>query len=220
MDTTKTIAALFDFDGVIMDTETQYTVFWDEQGRKYLNEQDFGRRIKGQTLTQIYDKYFSDQLEAQQEITAGLNVFEKSMSYEYISGVEAFIANLRNHGVKIAVVTSSNEFKGMVDRILTGEMFARSKPAPDCFLLGMEIFGATPENSYVFEDSFHGLQAGMTSGATVIGLATTNTREAITGKAHYIIDDFSEMTFERLLTIHLISSAYAFFIFNSLFYLV
>ena len=29
MDTTKTIAALFDFDGVIMDTETQYTVFWD-----------------------------------------------------------------------------------------------------------------------------------------------------------------------------------------------
>ena len=38
MDTTKTIAALFDFDGVIMDTETQYTVFWDEQGRKYLNE--------------------------------------------------------------------------------------------------------------------------------------------------------------------------------------
>ena len=36
MDTTKTIAALFDFDGVIMDTETQYTVFWDEQGRKYL----------------------------------------------------------------------------------------------------------------------------------------------------------------------------------------
>ena len=100
MDTTKTIAALFDFDGVIMDTETQYTVFWDEQGRKYLNEQDFGRRIKGQTLTQIYDKYFSDQPEAQQEITAGLNVFEKSMSYEYISGVEAFIANLRNHGVK------------------------------------------------------------------------------------------------------------------------
>ena len=45
MNTTKTIAALFDFDGVIMDTETQYTVFWDEQGRKYLNEEDFGRRI-------------------------------------------------------------------------------------------------------------------------------------------------------------------------------
>jgi len=40
----------------------------------------------------------------------------------------------------------------------------------------------------------------MTSGATVIGLATTNTRKAITGKAHYIIDDFAEMTYEKLLT--------------------
>lgn len=213
MNTTKTIAALFDFDGVIMDTETQYTVFWDERGRKYLNEEDFGRRIKGQTLTQIYEKYFSALPEARQKITADLNVFEKQMSYEYIPGVEAFIAELRRHGVKIAVVTSSNEekmqnvynahseFPAMVDRILTGEMFARSKPAPDCFLLGMEVFGATPENTYVFEDSFHGLQAGMTSGATVIGLATTNSREAITGKAHYIMDDFTGMSYEKLLSL-------------------
>ncbi|WP_291594699.1 HAD family hydrolase [Bacteroides sp.] len=214
MNTTKTIAALFDFDGVIMDTETQYTVFWNEQGLKYLNEEDFGRRIKGQTLAQIYEKYFSTLPEAQQEITAKLNVFEKQMSYEYIPGVEAFIADLRRHDVKIAVVTSSNEekmqnvynahpeFKGMVDRILTGEMFARSKPAPDCFLLGMEIFESTPDSTYVFEDSFHGLQAGMTSGATVIGLATTNSREAITGKAHYIMDDFTGMTYDKLLTLH------------------
>lgn len=214
MNTTKTIAALFDFDGVIMDTETQYTVFWNEQGLKYLNEEDFGRRIKGQTLAQIYEKHFSTLPEAQQEITAKLNVFEKQMSYEYIPGVEAFIADLRRHAVKIAVVTSSNEekmqnvynahpeFKGMVDRILTGEMFARSKPAPDCFLLGMEIFESTPDSTYVFEDSFHGLQAGMTSGATVIGLATTNSREAITGKAHYIMDDFTGMTYDRLLTLH------------------
>jgi hypothetical protein len=42
----------------------------------------------------------------------------------------------------------------------------------------------------------------MTSGATVIGLATTNTREAITGKAHYIIDDFTGMTYDKLLILH------------------
>ena len=80
MNTTKTIAALFDFDGVIMDTETQYTVFWDEQGRKYLNEEDFGRCIKGQTLSQIYEKHFADKPEAQLEITAELNIYEKKMS--------------------------------------------------------------------------------------------------------------------------------------------
>ena len=56
MDKTKCIAALFDFDGVVMDTETQYTVYWDEVGRQYHPElPHFGALIKGQTLTQIYD---------------------------------------------------------------------------------------------------------------------------------------------------------------------
>lgn len=213
MNATKTMAALFDFDGVIMDTEPQYTLFWNEQGCRYLGEEDFGRRIKGQTLTQIYEKYFADKPEAQQQITSDLNLYEKSMSYEYIPGVDVFIADLRRNGVTVAVVTSSNEekmqnvynahprFKDAVDRILTGEMFTRSKPAPDCFLLGMELSGVSPRCTFVFEDSFHGLQAGMTSGATVVGLTTTNSREAIAGKAHFIIDDFTEMTYEKLLTL-------------------
>ena len=93
------------------------------------------------------------------------------------------------------------EFKEQFDRILTGDMFKRSKPAPGCFLLGLEMFGTVPENSFVFEDSFHGLQAGRSSGAKVIGLATTNSREAIAGKADYIIDDFTGMTYDKLLTI-------------------
>lgn len=212
MDTTKTIAALFDFDGVIMDTETQYTIFWNEQGEKYLHVENFGPGIKGQTLTQIYDKYFSGGLAGvREQITADLNRFEKKMVYEYLPGVQAFLADLHRHGVKIALVTSSNDekmenvyrshpdFKAQFDRILTGDMFTRSKPAPDCFLLGMEIFNTAAANSFVFEDSFHGLQAGRSSGATVIGLATTNSRESIADKADFVIDDFTGMTYEKLM---------------------
>lgn len=210
----ENVAALFDFDGVIMDTEPQYTIFWDEQGRKYLGEQDFGRRIKGQTLKQIYDKYFAGMAEVQQQIRADLTRYEEEMTYEYLPGVEDFLADLRRNGVKIAVVTSSDkkkmsnvyrahpEMKGKFDRILTADMFARSKPAPDCFLLGMEVFGIKPEHTFVFEDSFHGLQAGMSSGATVIGLATTNPRKDIESKAHYVLDDFTGMTFEKLISLH------------------
>jgi beta-phosphoglucomutase-like phosphatase (HAD superfamily) len=62
----------------------------------------------------------------------------------------------------------------------------------------MRLFGTLPRNTYVFEDSLHGLQAGVASGATVIGLATTNSREAIVGKAHCVIDDFVGMTFEKM----------------------
>ncbi len=218
MNSTKKIAALFDLDGVVLDTETQYTVFWDEQGLKYLGEKDFGRRIKGQTLTQIFGGHFTgvkngiDLTAAQPQIVADLAGFEASMTYHYIPGAQEFIADLRRHGVKLAIVTSSNdvkmanvfrahpELKQDFDRILTADMFARSKPAPDCFLLGMELFGIPAADTYVFEDSFHGLQAGMASGATVIGLATTNSREAIAGKAHRIIDDFTEMSLADLVS--------------------
>ncbi|MDR0891189.1 MAG: HAD family hydrolase [Mediterranea sp.] len=209
----KPWAMLFDLDGVVIDTESQYSVFWDANGRNYLGEEDFGRRIKGQTLPQIFENYFSGMTALQQEITANVDKLEREMSFDYIPGVEAFVDDLRSHGAKIAIVTSSNEdkmrhvyevhpeLKVWADRILTSEMFTRSKPAPDCFLLGMEVFGATPAETFVFEDSFHGLQAGMDSGATVVGLATTNSREAIAGKAHCIINDFRGLDYDWLLTI-------------------
>lgn len=93
------------------------------------------------------------------------------------------------------------QFTAQFDRILTADLFKRSKPDPDCFLLGMEIFGTTPENTYVFEDSFHGLQAGRSSGVVVIGLATTNPREAIADKADSVIDDFRDMTVAKMIGI-------------------
>lgn len=107
----RTIAALFDFDGVIMDTEAQYTLFWNEQGSVYLGENNFGYGIKGQTLTQIYNKYFLGKEAIQQEITDKLDEFEKHMYYEYIPGVKDFIIDMKRNCAKIAIVTSSNEKK-------------------------------------------------------------------------------------------------------------
>lgn len=211
MNSTKCIAALFDFDGVVVDTETQYSVFWNEQGRKYHPEiPEFGRMIKGQTLTQIYDRYFAGLEDVQNTITQDLNTFEENMLFNYIPGVEAFIKELRANGVKVAIVTSSNEKKmenaykahpemqGSVDHILTAEMFVNSKPDPECFLLGALVFDTVPENCVVFEDSFHGLEAGNRAGMTVIGLATTNSEEQIRDKAKAVIQDFNGFTFEKM----------------------
>lgn len=211
MNQTKTIAALFDFDGVVMDTESQYSIFWNEVGKKYHPEyEEFGKIIKGQTLRQIYDRYFAGMEKEQEEITEALNRFEAQMKYDYIPGVTDFMRELHAHGVKIAIVTSSNEqkmanvyavhpeLKDLVDRILTAEMFTRSKPAPDCFLLGAEVFDTVPENCVVFEDSFHGLEAGNAAGMTVIGLSTTNPAEAIQDKCRLVISDFTSFGYEKM----------------------
>lgn len=211
MDNTKCIAALFDFDGVVMDTETQYSLFWNKIGKQSFPQiEEFGRIIKGQTLVNIYAKYFAGMEKEQQDITARLNQFEKDMAYEYIPGVVDFMKDLRAHGVKMAIVTSSNdlkmanvykahpELKELVDRILTAEMFTRSKPAPDCFLLGAEVFGTVPQNCVVFEDSFHGLEAGNAAGMAVVGLCTTNPKEAIADKCKLVMPDFTAFSFEKM----------------------
>ena len=71
---TKSMAALFDFDGVVVDTETQYSVFWHKMGVDYLGMEDLEKRIKGQTLVYIYDTFFSGMDKEQQELPSHLTV--------------------------------------------------------------------------------------------------------------------------------------------------
>ena len=201
---------LFDFDGVIADTESQYTIFWNKQGKDYLGLENFGHTIKGQTLVQIFDKYFNGMVKEQEEIVPNLNAFEENMSYDYIPGALEFMQALKAKGIRTAIVTSSNDIKmskayashpellELVDTVLTSEHFSKSKPDPECFLKGMEVLGATPEETVVFEDSFHGISAGRASGAFVVGLATTNKSEALTPLCDLVIDDFTSVTVDYI----------------------
>ena len=199
-------AALFDLDGVVFDTEPQYSVFWGAQCREFHPEHPgLENEIKGQTLTQIYDAWFSGDLTPKQAvITERLNAYEQQMNYEYIVCFQAFITLLRSHGIKTAVVTSSNqpkmqavyrhrpEFKTLFDAVLTSEDFERSKPDPDCYLKAAERFGVAPEDCVVFEDSFNGLKSGRAAGMYVVGLATTNPADAIRPLCDEVISDYKQ----------------------------
>ena len=204
--------ALFDLDGVVFDTEPQYTQFWGEQCREFHPEHPgLEIEIKGQTLTQIFDHWFSgDLLYSQDIITKRLDAFEAQMNYIYVDGFEPFIAQLRQHGVKTAVVTSSNrpkmesvyharpEFTTLFDEILTSEDFAESKPSPDCYLRGAARFGACPEECIVFEDSFNGLRSGRAAGMFVVGLTTTNAKEKIVSLSDVQIADYRDIDYHKL----------------------
>lgn len=214
MDMTKPIAALFDFDGVVMDTETQYTIFWEKIGATYFPEiENFGIIIKGQTLVQIYDKYFKDKESVKEEVSKALVDFEKNMTYNFIPGAVEFIRQIRAQGIRTAIVTSSNRAKmanvyvahpnldQLVDRILLAEDFTRSKPFPDCYLQAAAALDTVPENCIVFEDSFHGLQSGNSAGMKVVGLSTTNPASAIADKCHKVISDFTTFTYDDMIAV-------------------
>lgn len=195
--------ALFDLDGVILDTEGSYTAFWDDYGSRHFSEKDFGLKIKGQTLVKILDDYFPEENE-RKSITDAINDFERNMSYPFVPGVENYIKSLKSNGIRTAVVTSSNllkmenvyrchpGFREMFDMILTSEDFSESKPSPYCYLKAMKLFGAGPENCVVFEDSLAGLQAARASGAFVTALTTTNPEEVVRNYADLVIRDFND----------------------------
>ena len=171
-------AFLFDFDGVIADTEGEYTIFWDEVGRKYKGMNGFGSLIKGCTMASILNKYFP--------------------------GVIEFVKKVREKGYKTAIITSSSKSKmefvkvkhpeitALFDVILKDEDFAASKPDPDCYLKGMKLLHSDPSHSVVFEDSVNGLLAARKSGAYVVGLVTTNSLETVKEYSDYQIYDFTD----------------------------
>ena len=200
-------ACLFDLDGVVFDTEPLYTLFWRNLDKRLRpNIDNFEHIIKGQTLVQIYDKYFAGEEKKQEEITAFVNEYEQNMSFNYIAGFEDFVKDVRSKGIKTAVVTSSNlekmlnvynkhpEFKGYFDEILTSEDFEESKPSPDCYLKAAARFGVSPKECIVFEDSFNGLRSGIASGARVIGLATTNPVAEIEPYTKEVISNYDGFT--------------------------
>lgn len=195
--------ALFDLDGVILDTEGSYTAFWDDYGSRHFSEKDFGLKIKGQTLVKILGDYFPEENE-RKAITDAINDFERNMSYPFVPGVENYIKSLKSNGIRTAVVTSSNllkmenvyrchpGFREMFDIILTSEDFSESKPSPYCYLKAMRLFGAGPEDCVVFEDSLAGLQSARASGAFVTALTTTNPEEVVRNYADLVIRDFND----------------------------
>lgn len=193
--------ALFDLDGVILDTESDYTLFWNRIGEEYGKGQDFGIVIKGQTLVKILNEHFPDEGD-KETITQAIMDYEKNMRYDFVPGAVQFIDSLKQQGIRTAVVTSSDlskmanvylrhpDFKEKFDHILTSEDFTQSKPSPECYTKGMNLFGCDPEHTVVFEDSVSGLRSGKASGAVLVGLATTNPASVVAEYADFVISDF------------------------------
>lgn len=205
--------ALFDLDGTLINTEPQYTVFWREIAQRYRPDvYQLEEQIKGTTLRQTFDMFFPDP-EQQAEITEALNIYERQMDYSFFPGALDFIRDLRNHGVRCAIVTSSNrikmsavraqipDFDSLFDRVLTAEQFRASKPDPDCYLLGARVFDADLSECVVFEDAYTGLQAGMTSGIYTIGMASGHTPDEIHDRCHHVITGYQDIDYKRLLAI-------------------
>lgn len=208
----KLKTALFDFDGVIVDTEPIYDIFWNEAGERYGTGIDnFAAVIKGTTLPYIMEKYFSDRPEEfRQMVIKESTEYESTMPLPAMPGSLEFLHLLKEQGVQMGLVTSSDNSKverafklhhleNIFDTVVTADRITKGKPDPMCYLLAADDLGVSPADCLVFEDSFAGIQAGTAAGMRVIGLSTTNPEESLKDKVYEVIPNFEKVTFEDYL---------------------
>ena len=211
MQIVKPKAALFDLDGVIINSESQYSEFWDIISQKYYpNHPTFAIDIKGSTVGSIVRKYFGPAVSSMppaEEIKAALDRYESQMDFEYFEGMPDFLKKLKAEKMKLALVTSSDQLKmanvyrihpdlkGYFDLILTANDIHRSKPAPDCYLTAAEKLGVEPKDCVVFEDSHNGLLAGRNANMRVVGLVTTLSFEDVAALSDVAVPNLIDFHF-------------------------
>ena len=180
-------AVIFDMDGVIINSKDHVEAFWleklDEHGI-HVPEEEREKRFHGKPARPTVNDLFSELDESTREkIIKECAIYDASVeSYPMIPGVDAFIKQCVETGVRIGLVTSA--LPGKVDCMLAGlslttnpfevmvtaDLVTNGKPDPECYLLAAEKMGIHPGKMIVFEDSVSGVKAASDAGATVLGI--------------------------------------------------
>lgn len=205
-------AFLFDLDGVLIDSESEYTRIWQHIDDLFPSGvQDFATKIKGTTLTNILGTYFPD-TEKREKARKLLYELEGEMRYEYCDGAPQLLAKLSDQGIPFALVTSSDdkkmahlfdqhpELKDIFGAIIDSNKVTHSKPDPEGYLIAAAELGVEPRCCIVVEDSIQGMRAGRAAGAYVIGVAGTIHDEFVKPECDLMIHSLTEIDLPSLLS--------------------
>jgi beta-phosphoglucomutase len=126
-----------------------------------------------------------------------------------VPGIVAFLQALKDAGIRTAVATSAPvenldfvmdalNIRHYFDALLNESMVKHPKPDPEIYQKAMAMLGVEPADSVIFEDSMTGIQAAKASGASVVGVATTQSPDELAPFVDDVIQDFTEMTIDHL----------------------
>jgi HAD superfamily hydrolase (TIGR01509 family) len=213
----KAAALIFDFDGLILDTETPILEAWRTVYRRHgcelgmdlwqhsLGTKDgfdpFGHlcALTGQALDRdalllaIQEQNWAD-CERQ----------------ELLPGVVSVLQEAKAVGLPRAVASSSTTewverwlgkhgIRGEFDTICARADVAKVKPAPDLFLLAASRLGVPPEACVVFEDSPNGMRAARAAGMRCIAVPNALTRQLALPEPDLVVSSLAERPLAQLL---------------------
>ena len=199
-DQRKLKAFIFDFDGVVVDTEKYHYLSWCQSAahvgydlgwEEYLPLKSTGNTEITQYLCDHSGKEVSEELFAimRQTKLPSFDELVKDLSEkDVLPGIRDFLSWLNEQGVKTAVASSSNTSSGLAKRfdlakhfgvVIDGNRKLPRKPAPDTFLLAAKMLGVEPKDCIVFEDSLAGIEAAVNAGMPVVAVGGIRSDKAV-----------------------------------------
>ena len=193
-------AFLFDFDGVVVDTEKYHYLSWcqsaahvgyDLSWEEYLPLKSTGNTEITQYLCDHSGKDVSEelfQIMRQTKLTSFDELVKDLSEKDVLPGIRDFLTWLNEQGVRTAVASSSNTSSGLANRfdltkhfgvVIDGNRKLPRKPAPDTFLLAAKMLGVEPKDCIVFEDSLAGIQAAVNAGMPVVAVGGIRSDKAV-----------------------------------------
>ena len=204
-------AAIFDMDGVIVDSEPMHIeaekrillkygveISADEL-RTYTGttaESEFADLIRKYGLKTTVDRLFREKEAVLFDLLEGRT--------EPTKGVIKLIKSLKQHGLKLAIASSGHrklvhyflrklKIVSLFDSIVCAEDITRSKPDPEIFLKAAKNLSLDPAECVVIEDSTLGVTAAKSAGMKCIAFRNPNSGNQDLSKADLIIDDFRKL---------------------------
>ncbi len=208
-------ACIFDLDGVIVDTARYHFLAWkrlaDQLGIRF-TEQD-NERLKGVSRVASLDiileigKINADENQKHEYATRKnqwyIDYISKMTPDEILPGSLAFIKELRNSGIRVAIGSASKNtpmilervgISDLFDAVADGNIVKRAKPDPEVFIKAAEMVNIDPEQCVVFEDAVAGVQAALNAGMMCVGIGSPG----ILKKAHFVISGLNEINLRKL----------------------
>jgi HAD superfamily hydrolase (TIGR01509 family) len=211
-------AAIFDFDGLIIDSETPLFDIWaavyaDHGQELTIDSWQHALGTQG-GFDPLADLATRLARMVDGEMLAGWvrdEHWRLCGEQPLLPGVRERLEEARERGFGTAVASSSpsawvqpwldrHELGPLLDAVCTRDDVARVKPHPDLFLLAAERLGVAPASCLVFEDSPNGLCAAHAAGMLAVAVPNHLTRDLPLPAPHLVLASLADLTLDEIVT--------------------